>query len=256
MKLLPRMSAMMVRQTISSLPPQPDNDQIGKILKELQSRIEWNAAGGSKTAQDEINSFHGNVLKIARDCGFQKEIADKSRFDRQCAAYLADARFLTAAKAETMRDDTWTFITSFLLLHITIWRFGLSFNRMRGGIRNTFQRLWIRANLLDRGAEHPERWLWLNSLTEDALVQLTEPPGLAANKKLAQAIAQVWVEQSKNRRNMEALMRAASRKILARNEIQMLSLLDEAELIEEIQKIFDEIEPVKNKPTLLVMAQS
>lgn len=258
MKLLPRISDMKVRHVISSLSLQPDIKEINAISKKLKIKTEmaeWNAAGGHKASMEQLVEFHKDVVAIAQDCGFPNE-GDKARFDMECGIYFVSSPLLISAETETMRNDCWAFLASVWLLQITNWRFGLSYSRMRGGVRNTFQRLWIRANLLDRGADHPERWLWLNSLTEDAFVQLTERPSIAANKNLAQAIAQVWVERSKNHRNMEALMRVASRKILARNEIQMLSLLDEGELIEEIRKIFDDVETANSKPPALAINET
>lgn len=95
-----------------------------------------------------------------------------------------------------------------------------------------FQRLWLRARAFDRGEGAHDRWGLVRELTEDAMVQIVERPSIAADRRLASAIAEAWVatlpEAGTGR--MEAATRRAVRQLRISNEIICLGALEQAQL--------------------------
>jgi hypothetical protein len=153
-------------------------------------------------------------------------------FDASASAWLTDHPLL--GSGEALRDDVWSFVGVVLAPDIVHWRFGTSSERYHGGIRNTFQRLWMRGQALDRGVGSADRWHLVDQLTEDALVQITERPSIGGDAILASALAEAWVRGSKvhGRGAMEAVMRRAALRTRIWNELRTLSSLPRSELAE------------------------
>jgi hypothetical protein len=95
----------------------------------------------------------------------------------------------------------WTFIASVLLPDVTRWRFrgerreATSPDRFTGGIRglrNTFGRLWWRAHLF-RCETGQDPYVFLRSLGEDELVQVTERPNVAGNPRVNVAVSRAFL---------------------------------------------------------------
>lgn len=200
------------------------------------------ASGGGQADSTVLTALREQVVAVASECGFpdRGSVADRSRFDRLASAVLADFTPLRSGEAD--RDDVWAFIATVLMPDVAQWRFsGRSADRFHGGIRNTFQRLWMRARALDCGkGPDVDRWQFLDALTEDALVQLTERPSIGADPRLCRAIAAAWVETSARigKGRMEDVMRRAIIDLRIRNEIQMLGALSETILRQMILDIF------------------
>lgn len=112
-------------------------------------------------------------------------------------------------------------------------------NDFTGGVRNTFQRLWMRGRTLDRGRGHESRWGLLALLSEDALVQVTERPAIGADARLSLAFAEGWVRASSRlgRERMEDVTRAAVIRVRLRNQVQLLAALDD----EQLSRIMDDL---------------
>ena len=148
-------------------------------------------------------------------------------------------RYSQAARG--LGDDVWTFVATSLAPDIVHWRFGTARERYLGGVRNTFQRLWMRGRVLDRGADHHERWQLLEKLTEDALVQITERPSLGGDPVLARAIAEAWLRASLRYGGgaMEPIMRRAALRVRIRNEIRSLADLPSERLTGVLNEAFD-----------------
>jgi hypothetical protein len=142
---------------------------------------------------------------------------------------------------EALRDDVWAFVAVVLAPDVVNWRFGRARERYLGGIRNAFQRVWMRASVLDRGTGHQDRWGLLEQLTEDALVQITERPSIGADPVLARALAEAWVRAAARhgRNRMEPVMRLATLRLRIRNEIQALPLVSRDELPAILDEFFD-----------------
>jgi len=237
--LLPRLFKPQVHHIVAYLASDIPVDKIRSMVIDMDIEPHWNASGGQRAGDDDLEALRADVISIARDHGFPDR-GDRPGFDYDCACMLAGNRFLKAAGGEVWRDDSWSWITSILLPDVVFWRFGRPVvERMCGGVRNTFQRLWLRAMIFDRGISDANRWLYLEKLTEDAMVQICERPGLAADHRLARFIALAWVQKSSEHQKMEAIMRKAMRRILSRNDVQMLGMLDDPALFSVITGAFD-----------------
>jgi hypothetical protein len=237
--MLPRLGASAVERLLNVPPPVG-----GDVLDNLPDEITYGAVGGARLSTIELRTLRDGVESVARACGYPESntAAARSAFDAACAAHLAQLAVLRSGEAH--RADVWAFISACLLRDITIWRFGMSPSRHHGGIRNTFQRLWIRGTTLDRGKDHPERWGLVDALTEDAFVALLERPGVSADRRLALAIAEGWVASSaKNgQAAMEPIMRAAIVRARVRNEIVALADLAPSQLAATIHSVFADAE--------------
>lgn len=167
----------------------------------------------------------------------------RSQFDKRLAVYLAQEVQLRSGEA--LRDDVWAFLTVFMAPDIVSWRFPeRPVHRFAGGVRNAFQRLWMRGVVLDRGVNHEDRWGLVEELSEDAMVQIFERASLSRNAPLARAIAEEWCRTAKRlgRGAMEGVMRRATKLIRIRNEIIDLSFLAHEELEAEVHRCFERAE--------------
>ncbi|SJK83897.1 DUF6339 family protein [Halomonas elongata] len=162
-----------------------------------------------------------------------------AEFDTQVTILLAQEVWLNSGEA--LRDDTWAYITTMLLPDVVAWRFpGCNPERFHGGIRNTFQRLWMRGGVLDRGLEADNRWELVERLGEDALVQIFERSGLSNNPRLAHQFAEGYLSWLDNvgKTRIEDIMRDAMKVLLLRNKVIDLSSQDDSVLHQEVWQAF------------------
>ena len=217
--------------------------------RNLPEAARYGATGGSKVDLAELDQLREELLRLAESKGFPRvrDRAALAGFDAETGAMLSEKPML--ASGEALRDDVWAFIGVSLAPDIVHWRFGKARERYLGGIRNTFQRLWIRARSLDRGTNHPDRWRLLEELTEDALVQITERPSLGGEPKLATAIAESWVRAARHhgRNAMEPIMRRAALRLRIWNETRCLVDLPREQLEVVLATAFDM--PVEREKT-------
>ena len=216
---------------------------------DLPEAIRFAATGGRPISAPELAAFRTHLVTLATDHGFgTSDKADTASFDTHTAAWLATHALLQSGEA--LRDDFWSFVGCVLAPDIVHWRYGKLAERYIGGIRNTFQRLWLRAVALDRGAEHPDRWGLVRGLTEDALVQITERTSIGGDHTLARAIAEVWHRASTTHPGgLEARTRRAVLRIRVRNEIVSLAELPPDELDAFITAVFELDEPSTARAT-------
>lgn len=207
---------------------------------DLPDQIRYAATGGAPVPAASLASLRQNLVAIAREHGFGQQGTRQyhAAFDAETAAWLAQSDLFLGGEA--LRDDVWAFVAAVVAPDIVHWRFGASAERYGGGVRNTFQRLWMRGRALDRGAEHPERWKLLTELTEDALVQITERPSIGGDRVLALAIAEAWLRAAHHhgKTAMEDIMRRAILRIRIRNEIRSLADLPPDDLSSFLDGIF------------------
>ena len=225
------------------------DDLLGKGLdasyafdpRNLPEAARFGATGGTTVDPAELVQLREELLRLAESKGFPRagDRTAHARFDAEAGAMLAEKSIL--ASGEALRDDVWAFIGVSLAPDIVHWRFGAARERYLGGIRNTFQRLWIRARSLDRGTHRPDRWQLLEELTEDALVQITERPSLGGEPLLATAIAETWVRAARHhgRKAMEPIMRRAALRLRIWNETRSLVDLPAEQLAAVLATAFD-----------------
>lgn len=239
--LLPRLSGPAAEGMLDALLAGEDLQWPGFDATSLPDETRYASTGGSAVDPRQLRELRAGLASKAEEFGFGERDArsTQAKFDAALGAWLVQQPIL--ATGEALRDDVWSFIGVVMAPDIVHWRFGRSRKRYLGGIRNTFQRLWMRARVLDRGAGHDDRWGLLDSLTEDALVQITERPSIGADAVLSRELAEAWVRASGRlgRGQMEDVMRLAILRLRIRNEIRSLSLLPETELRQLLDQFFD-----------------
>ncbi len=237
--LLPRLGAAAVEQLLAST-----GGDAGTVPESLPDAVTYGAVGGARLAPADLRTLQDGVLAVARAAGWPgtTTTAARAEFDAACAIHLAQMPVLRSGEAH--RGDVWAFMAAWLFRPITIWRFGVTPERHHGGIRNTFQRLWLRGVMLDRGEDSPDRWGLVRALTEDACGALLERPAVSADRRLALALAEGWVAASVRygQAAMQPVMRAAIIRIRIRNEIHALADLSPEQLEATIYGIFSEAE--------------
>lgn len=239
--LLPRLAGPPAERLLDEFLNTGPDGWKGFDQRNLPGAVRFAATGGARAAPAQLQSLRESILKAARSCGFGKadERPDHPRFDSEVSAMLAQEKILLSGEA--LRDDFWTFVGVVLVPDLVRWRFGIARPRYLGGVRNTFQRMWLRGKALDRGPDHPERWGLLEELTEDALVQITERPSIGADPVLARGIGEAWVRAAgrHGRGSMEDVMRSAILKIRIRSEIRDLVHPGEDKLAEFLDEVFE-----------------
>lgn len=240
--LFPRLDQLAVAQCLEDI----DGliREAGRPLTEdrLPDGTGWTAIGGAQISLARLDDLRSIILDAALQCGFPERgaVADRARFD--AVATVALAGFEPLASGEADRDDVWAFIATVLAPDVVAWRFiNRGAHRFEGGVRNTFQRLWMRAWALDREVSAgAERWSLVAALTEDALVQLTERPSVGADRRLSLAIATAWADTSAQvgLSPMQEIMRRAMIDLRIRNEIQMLGAISDADLDLHVGRVF------------------
>lgn len=232
-KLLPRLSGPPADLLLEEFIRGGTKAWSGFDADDLPDAARFAATGGSRVSAAELAEFRSGLVAMAQQHGFGADGGGRvghAGFDASASAWLADHPLL--GSGEALRDDVWAFVGVVLAPDIVHWRFGASSERYHGGIRNAFQRLWMRGQALDRGAGSTDRWHLVDQLTEDALVQITERPSIGGDAILASALAEAWVRGSKvhGRGAMEAVMRRAALRTRIWNELRTLSSLSRSEL--------------------------
>lgn len=206
----------------------------------LPPSVRFAATGGTPIGASALAGLRQELVVLAQRHGLKKgnDRSTLAEYDAAAAAWLARSDLF--ATGEALRDDVWGFVSAVVAPDIVHWRFGASPDRYAGGVRNTFQRLFMRGRALDRGADHEERWHLLNELTEDALVQVTERPSIGGDRTLAMAIGEAWVRAARyhGKAAMEDGMRRAILRIRILNETRALASLPPAILSNLLDQIF------------------
>ncbi|VVO42159.1 DUF6339 family protein [Pseudomonas fluorescens] len=248
--LFPRLNNLAVQRTLQELQNQITSTSAQSFINNLPGKS-YGASGGSRINNQIIEDLCAEIIEIAEQNGYPDRGTKKTRakFDSDVSIALAEYKDLNSG--ELQRDDIWSYISTAMLPTVVIWRFRLILNeeltpailaRFRGGVRNTFQRLWVRSDVFDRGDGHTARWELLKMLPEDAMVQVTERASIVAMKNVALAIAEGWLDASNKKINAtidsEKLMREAIILIRLHGEIIDLSTKKDSDLKKFITRKF------------------
>lgn len=238
--LLPRLPGPAAEDLIERFLEGPSN-WAGFDPDDLPEAVRFASTGGSRAGRKELLTLRRAVEEAARANGFGTDTSGtaRARFDAELGASLAEMPLLSSGEA--LRDDFWTFVGVTLAPDVVHWRFRAARERYLGGVRNTFQRMWLRARALDRGEQHPRRWQLLEELTEDALVQITERPSVGADPVLAGAVGETWIRAAVHhgRGAMEAIMRRAVLRVRVWNEVRSLADLPAGTLERVLDRAFE-----------------
>jgi len=202
--------------------------------------VRFTAVGGERVRQEHLIEIRNSVMNIAERWGYPDHRSRLSEFDYETAVFLGENGMFRSGEA--LRDEVWSFFGLVLFPDVVKWRFGDSRERYLGGVRNTFQRLWMRAFALDRGEGSSDRWGLIRALTEDALVQITERPSIGADPKLARNLAEAWCRAAERygKNCMEDVMRLAVLRFRMKNVVRAMAFLPEEELAKVLDALFDE----------------
>lgn len=142
----------------------------------------------------ELQKLQQGLTAMARRAGYPASADAKSgrKLDLYSGVYLHTR--LKATDTDLLRPETWAFLGTVVVPHIVRWRFPLSDEGRFVGpiVRNSLSRMWLATRLLDRGPDHPERWLYLGNATADFLVQLTERVSISSDRRVALTVAETW----------------------------------------------------------------
>lgn len=237
--LLPRLKSHGVAAILERMKETPPAPRDGIFLLSEYAALKSSASSGGARADTVAVDVTVELRKIAQKFGYPTTNMQSARslFDQEAAIYLAQKEELKSGEA--LRDDVWAFMSTVLAPDVVAWRFSDNSServaRFAGGVRNAFQRLWVRGTALDRGEGHPQRWELIRQLTEDAMVQIFERASIGGNPPLAKAVAEGWAKASLvfGRGPMESIMRSATKVLRLRNQIVDLAYLppDELELV-------------------------
>jgi hypothetical protein len=249
--LFPRLSRLGARRLLDELGADHSPSAAKSFLSSHSSLSGYGASGGLRDPKS-FEDLADSLRSVAETCGFPSSTdgTARAKFDRDAAIVLGQSIILRTGEA--LRDDVWAYMATVLLPDVVRWRFGKApAERFQGGVRNTFQRLWMRAWALDLGEGNLERWMLLRGLSEDAHVAIFERPSVGGNVILAKACAEEWLRVSKviGRGAMEDVMRKAIKILRLRHQIIDISVLPAAKVAEHVQEAFSaaagELLPVK-----------
>ena len=199
MILFPRLSKLDAERRLDQLSGLSIKElRIAKF--EISDQATFAQTGGRRMSEAELAKIWQSVTEIAKRFGFPEPATEKKKaeFDAICAVWLRHQANI--AIGEGFRDGVWAFLTMELLPDVAAWRFpNRNSRRFLGGMRNTFQRLWRRAFLLDFEEDAKTLRQYLTQLQEDSFVQLVERPGSSANPYVASRIAAAWIKASKRK---------------------------------------------------------
>lgn len=217
---------------------------------EDESRLEHEDAiftqtGGRNITHDELQEICEEVRSLARESGYPEPLKRKeqAQFDALASQWLYES--LDIPIAEAIRKEVWSFLALVALPDIAKWRFpDFHQSRLLGGLRNVFQRMWLRAFLFDLGAEgasDERRWFLLEHLTEDAMVAIVERPSISANPMIARHIGLAWARTASQvgTRKMESVNRDAMKFLRAQVPILCLDMLPSTALKKVIEKCYE-----------------
>ncbi|WP_315387566.1 hypothetical protein [uncultured Stenotrophomonas sp.] len=238
--LLPRLSRLGVRRLADELGEGYSTATAKSFLSDHSSLGGFGASGGLRDARS-FEALADRLREIAVKCNMPSPpgTTAKAMFDRDAAIALGECVILRSAEA--LRDDVWAYLAAVLLPDVVRWRFGKApAERYLGGVRNTFQRLWMRAWALDLGAGNLERWTLLRGLSEDAHVAIFERPSIGGNAVLAKASAAEWLRVSEviGRGAMEEVMRRSIKVLRLKHQIIDLSVLSDEDVQQQVKEAF------------------
>lgn len=246
--LLPRLSKPGVANILaghnSGAPPALDP---ATALASYSDLISFAASGGTRSPETSYQVAEG-LRRIAEQCGYPR-LLSRAKFDRESAVYLAGHPALQSGEA--LRNDVWAFMATVAAPDLVGWRFGDPHKaRFEGGVRNAFQRLWLRGKALDRGPDHAERWRLVLSMPEDAAVQIVERPSLGGRPHVALALGEGWLRmvQSAALGDHEQLMRTATKILRLQNEIVDLMYLSGDQLTDAVDAAFAKARSALGEP--------
>lgn len=239
--LLPRLSAGAIIQFQREYEADGLADY-GERVARYSGFSSFAASGGSRD-DHSVSEIRRELMELAKACGFPTapNYRNAQKFDNDAAIFLSTHYALQSAEA--LRDDVWAYIAIVECAEIVRWRFKkYTHDRYRGGVRNTFQRLWLRGKAVDRGEGHFDRWGILESFPEDAASQLLDRTSILNDRDLTLAIGEVWLSYSEDESldvKLSEVLREALKIIRMKTEIVLYTCYEFDDLVAAIQEVFE-----------------
>lgn len=239
--LLPRLSAGAILQ----FQREYESDGLPDYRERIATYSKFSSFAATGGARDEHSAaeIRTKLMELARACGFPAIPNQKNaqKFDKDAAIFLSTHNALQSAEA--LRDDVWAYLAIVECAELVQWRFkNYTHDRYRGGVRNAFQRLWLRGKAVDRGEEHADRWEILESFPEDAASQLLDRTRLINDRDLTLAIGEVWLKYSQDEDlnvKLSEVLREACKILRMKTEIVLYSCYEFEGLIASVEDVFE-----------------
>jgi hypothetical protein len=158
----------------------------------------FTATGGNRVPEEHLRTLQADVRALASSNGYPSpsSIDQRRVFDAATARLLH--KQMNIVPADAARPGVWQFFAAVMLPDIVRWRFpgestGTVEERFKGGVRNTFQRLWWRAAVLHL-PDSDAPYELIDKLNEDEVVQIMERPLVAGHRHFSRAIAAAFLD--------------------------------------------------------------
>ena len=220
----------LIDRHVASGPP-----AIADAMPDLSPVVTFSPVGGARVEPSTLAALRTSVVSLAKEHGMPKNQVRIPEFEGRCARLLHERLPMTPHEAS--HEEVWSYITCCWLLDVAVWRFGAEADERRyvGNVnRNTFRRMWWRAEILGPDID-------LTRLGEDELVNIMERPTIAADRRLARAVAVEFLRRVDNGEVPERmqLMREAMKRLLRLTPLVAFTALDDVGVEETITETFD-----------------
>lgn len=213
----------------------PDLARLTLAMPNRPAVVTYSPNSGARINDQELQELRVAVVALASEYGMPQPQSNFQEFEGRAAKLVHEMLLMTPH--EFASEESWSYITCCWLLDVAVWRFGHNADRRRfiGDVnRNTFRRMWWRADVL--GTE-----IDLTQLGEDELVNITERPTVAADRRLARAVAREFlarVDRGEADSRM-LLMREVMKRLLRLTPFVSFAALSESNVEGVVEEIFD-----------------
>jgi len=208
--------------------------EIASSMPDLTPTITYTPVGGQRIENGQLEQLRTDILRLAHEHGMPNRIIEPSVFEGRAARLLREALPMSANEAS--HEEVWSYLTCCWLLDVAVWRFSADADERRfiGNVnRNTFRRLWWRAEILGPDIE-------LTKLGEDELVNIMERPTIASDRRLARTVALEFlarVHEGAADSRMQ-LMREAMKRLLRLTPLVAFPALNDDQLRKVVESCF------------------
>lgn len=208
--------------------------EIASSMPDLTPPITYTPVGGQRIENGQLEQLRTDILRLAHEHGMPNRIIEPPVFEGRAARLLREALPMSANEAS--HEEVWSYLTCCWLLDVAVWRFGVDADERRfiGNVnRNTFRRLWWRAEILGPDIE-------LTKLGEDELVNIMERPTIASDRRLARTVALEFlarVHEGAADSRMQ-LMREAMKRLLRLTPLVAFQALNDDQMRTVVESCF------------------
>lgn len=159
-------------------------------------RASYAPTGGSVSGENELAAVREAVSSVVSDMREREGTGRSKQVETDLAIGRALGRTMNINPADAGHDSVWSFLTLVVLPDVAFERFPDAHEeRMVGGHRNVFRRLWVRERVVGDLMLEAR-----NPLGEDEMVGIFERTELSRNRPLVRAMARtVMLNKSTNR---------------------------------------------------------